>query len=145
MNSVDVNVCEPTWPLSCGDSVFIQPDPRFTSHQSSIFTVQKRTIGLFISVSNTHEHKETRASVSIYTHTRTVHSMASRSARQSPPTDIRPTDRTGSSDLSSELLSASLPKRQQSHLRRSRAHIHDHEHTHTSRRTLRTGQPALES
>lgn len=141
---VDVNVCKPTWPLSCGDSMFIQPDARFTSHQSSIFTVQKRTIGLFIPVSNTHEHEETRASVSIYTHTHTVHSMTSRSTRQSTPTDIRPTDRTGSSGLSSELLSASLPKRQQSHLWRSRTHIHDHEHTHIKTDT-KDRTPALES
>lgn len=125
---VDVNVCERTWPLSCGDSMFIQPDPRFTSHQSSIFTVQKCTIGLFISVSNTHVHEETRASVSIYTHTRILSTAWRHGAPDSPllQTYVQQTE------LGARVCHPSCCLRPflNGSNRRSRTHIHDHEHTH---------------
>lgn len=109
------------------------------------FSQSRNALLAYSSLSVTHMSTKRPEQLSQSTHTHAYCPQYGVTERQTVPSYRHTSNRQNwELGLSSELLSASLPKRQQSHLWRSRANIHDHQHTHTSRRTLRTGQPALE-
>ncbi len=103
-------------------------------HHSYFPAVQRSTIGTFVSVSGAHETKRLEH-LSQSTHTHTVCSMELWSARQSPPTDIRPVKQNWELSLSSKLFSASIPPSHRYPVLRGVTHMKatmdTHTHTHT--------------